>query len=200
MSPSKPCFVVLEGADGVGKSTLAVELAARLDAVLLSTPLHELAAVRSVVDAVFEDCPLARQVWYAATVLSASCRARQLLERGRSVVLDRYWLSTRCYAQVTGQALELSEVQNLLATPDLTAYLHAPLAVRRERVGRRACLQPHDRMTLSEEGHARLDAAYRGGASLPVVGRWLALDAGAFGPEELAEAVVGGLRGEQWAA
>ena len=200
MSPSKPCFVVLEGADGVGKSTLALEVAARLDAVLLSTPPRELAAVRGAVDAAFEDCPLARQVWYAATVLSASSRARQLLEHGRSVVLDRYWLSTRCYAQVTGRALELPEVQDALTTPDLTVYLHAPLAVRRRRVGRRTCLQPHDRMTLSEEGHARLDAAYRGGASLPVVGRWLALDAGALGSDELAEAVVEVLSGERWAA
>lgn len=190
---TNPKFVVFEGADGVGKSTLVEEVALRMDAVVLSTPGRDFAAVREHMDVALAGCSEAMQVWYAATVLAASCRVSEALAAGRSVVMDRYWLSTVCYAQLRGGALPLKDVEAALRPADVTVYLRAPLAVRRERVGRRSVLQPHDRMTLSEVGHARLEAAFRSYETAGVVGRWLELDTSRHPPAELAKQLLASL-------
>ncbi len=125
-------FIVVEGLDGTGKSTLAAHLAERLGATLLRTPATELSTVRPVVDEAFAQSPVAAQLFYGATVVLASDRARTLLAQGTPVVIDRYWLSTVVYAACRDAHIDLSPVEPVLLRPDLTVFVDADVAVPAE--------------------------------------------------------------------
>ena len=89
-------FIVIEGLDGTGKSTLVVKLAERLDAVQLACPPLLKAPKLSKGDlrSYFDDRPPAkRRAYYRATNLIASEQAERALQT-HHVVMDRYWTST----------------------------------------------------------------------------------------------------------
>jgi dTMP kinase len=202
---NRPPFVVVEGLDGVGKSTLARGLAHALDAELLSTPPSSLGDVRAAADTAFARCPDAMELFYAATVAAASCDIRRILCGGRPVVLDRYLLSTLVYAELRARPLPLADLAGRLAVPDLTLLCVAPLPERRLRMERRGTeALPHDAMTLSEAGHAAGLRGYRNQAAHEVAGRLVELDLGALDADAaLARAteLVVGVRAEQlWRA
>lgn len=171
----RPVLVVLEGLDGVGKSTVARELAARLDAHLLATPGDALAPFREQLERYYAEAPTARALFYMSTVTRAAELALGLLADGRSVVIDRYLLSTLAYCRSAGARTAVLRVCGSLPRPDLTVYLHAPVAVRARRIeGRQICTGCDvDSLKRDEE----LDGAYRGLATLPLVGRVALLDA-----------------------
>ena len=176
----RPVFVVVEGLDGVGKTTLVSELARRLEADVLTTPSVELRDVRRHVDLALADSPAALQAWYAATVLAASDAARGRLAAGRSVVVDRYWLSTLAYSELRGDRMRLPEVERRLLQPDGTLYLYADRKTRRQRILTRGeGLQPHDRASVTREGHRLVDGAFRSLAAHPLAGEFCTVDAGA---------------------
>lgn len=83
-------FIVLEGLDGVGKSTLTAGLAQHLRAALWKPPGEELSSVRAVIDQELSRDPLSGPLFYAATIAEASVKIRAELARGRDVVCDRY--------------------------------------------------------------------------------------------------------------
>ncbi len=136
-------FIVVEGADGVGKTTLASRLAARLrqeglDVIEVrepgGTPVAELARA-AVLDPGLDPSPVAELFLILAARADLVSRTIQpALAAGRIVVGDRYDLSTRAY-QIAGRGLpdEAVTVANNLATgglvPDLTLVLDAPGAV-----------------------------------------------------------------------
>ncbi len=187
---SGPVFVVLEGLDGSGKSTCAKALAAKLGAVLLATPAGELRHHRERLLAGFDGCQEAAQHLYQAAVFDASCRVRRLLDRGTSVVLDRYFLSTEAYAAFRGSKIRHDEQCSLLTPADLTVFLHAPLAVRRERIQRRGVVTSADRETLTEAADAQLRHEHEVRSCLPVVGKFLSIDTSRADPSEVAERIV----------
>ena len=93
-------FIVIEGLDATGKSTLAPKLARYLNATLLACPpqlkKHEILEgnLRS-----HFDCrpPAQRRAYYRAANLIASEQAEVVLQTG-DVVMDRYWMSTVAFA------------------------------------------------------------------------------------------------------
>lgn len=172
MSPQ----VVIEGLDGVGKSTVVRLLAARLDARLDGTPGAGLAAVRAVVD---DDWPPeARQLFYAASVCAASARMAAARLAGQPVIYDRYWASTVAYdAAIRRSGVSLPWVEDHLTRPDLTVFLHAPLAVRRARLAERAHLSGEDHRTLEPAVDAALCDAYAEALARPWAGQVVRVEA-----------------------
>jgi len=62
---SRPKFIVVEGPDGVGKSSLVTSLAERLDYLSLKTPPEEFRKLRSHFDGQNAD-PMSRFLFYAS--------------------------------------------------------------------------------------------------------------------------------------
>jgi dTMP kinase len=188
----RPALVVFEGLDGAGKTTLARMTAAALGGEPMTTPSPEVRRYRDELIASFGDSQEACQLFYLATVFAASAEIRARLAAGRCVVLDRYFLSTQAYARFRGSALDLDALGDLLVPADLTVFVHAPLAVRLERLGRRGATAA-DRETMAPLADARLRAEHEQRLGLPVVGRALELDSSTASPDDLVAAVLAAL-------
>jgi dTMP kinase len=167
-------FLVIEGPEGAGKSTLARGLAHRLAARGLTpvevrepggTPVAE-AARTAFLDPALDAAPLAELFLLLAARADLVARViRPALAEGRPVVCDRYDLSTTAY-QVAGRGLDAAAVgsANRLATgglvPDLTLVLDVPAAVGRAR--QEAVGKVPDRLERADPGfHERVVAAFR---------------------------------------
>lgn len=148
-------FITLEGGEGVGKSTLAAELAARLsvrgieivrtrepggtpgaEAIrkLILTPADEIGGWSSMAETL---------LFYAARRDHLDKLIRPALERGAWVICDRFSDSTRAY-QVAAGGVAAGDVETIDRicvgdmAPDLTLVLDLPIALARERMTSRA--------------------------------------------------------------
>jgi dTMP kinase len=166
-------FVVVEGPEGSGKSTLVAELATWLDAAGLSpvrvrepggTPVAE-GARRLLLDPEFEVAPVAEVLLYLAARADLVHRViRPALEAGRLVLADRFDLSTEIY-QIVGRGLDRDMVTsaNRAATggltPDLVLVTDVPpgVGLARQQRGEQAL----DRLDLEDRAfHQRVIEAY----------------------------------------
>lgn len=110
-------LIVIEGADGVGKSTLTEALASRLSEAGFPSQAHAFPGnaqgtlgylVHRLHDdgsafGVGEIAPVAIQAMHIAAHLDAIERVfRPLADSGVNIVLDRYWWSTAVYGSVSG--------------------------------------------------------------------------------------------------
>ena len=188
MKNNTPVFIVLEGLDGSGKSTTARLLAKSLDAVCMTTPTPTVRGFRDELIESFEGSQEAAQLFYLATVFDASKRIQTLLEQGKSVVLDRYFLSTQAYAAFRGSTLDLDTLSTSLLPADLTVFIDVPLEIRRERLLARGA-NDADRETLEDDANATLLEEFERRSGLGVVGEPLWLDAARKAPLEVVSAI-----------
>ena len=190
MPKSPAVFVVFEGLDGTGKSRCAELTANMLGAELMSTPTKQCRETCNTLVQRFGESQEAAHALYLATVLDASEKIRKHLANGRSVVLDRYLLSTEVYAAFRGSRLSLGEsVLGLLQPADWTIFLEAPLAVRRARIAQRGCTFA-DTETLSQSADQALIAGFDQRAHLPIAGKAARFDTSIGTPEDVANAIV----------
>jgi dTMP kinase len=183
-------FFVLEGGEGVGKSTQVGLLAATLSAggrevVVTFEPgdTHAGAELREVL--LHADSPVAPR---AELLLMLADRAqhvsevvRPALERGAVVVCDRYSPSTLAY-QGVARGLGVEEIERLSAwaaaglEPDVVVVLDLPDEVAEARVS-----ATRDRFERAgAEFHARVRDAYR---TLAPARGWVLVDAAGTPPE-----------------
>jgi len=166
-------FVVLEGPEGAGKSTLAAGLATRMRAAGVEpvvvrepggTPAAELAR-QAVLNPSYLVGPIAELLFYlAARADLVDQVVRPALAVGRTVLSDRFSLSTEAY-QIAGRGLDRTLVlgANAAATgglaPDLTLIVDLDPEIGRARqvaAGKRL-----DRLDQeSTEFHQRVSAYY----------------------------------------
>jgi len=166
-------FVVLEGPEGTGKSTLIPRIAARFrdagaEPVVVrepgGTPAAE--ALREEVLHSAGRWTAERELLYIVTARAdlVARVIRPALETGQVVLCDRYGLSTLAY-QAAGRGLPLDKVEWVLAAateglhPDLTIILDVPPEIglaRRHADGKR--VDRLDRESL--EFHQRVAARY----------------------------------------
>lgn len=141
-------FIVLEGVDGVGKSTQITLLSSWLAALGVphvttrepgGTPVGE--AIREVVlDRDDLDVPSESELFLILAARAAFVRdvVRPALEEGRTVVADRFSLSTLAY-QGYGRGLDPKRVRNAIELstggliPDLYLVLDLPVEESRKR-------------------------------------------------------------------
>lgn len=175
-------FVVVEGPEGAGKSTLVRWLGGQLrvegQRVLTvrepgGTPIAEAArklALKSRHD----------RAYGAELFLFLAARAdlverviRPALTDGQIVIADRFGLSTMAY-QVAGRGLSRDDVEAALRvatgglTPDLTLVLDIPVTVGRER--QKAAGKVKDRIEREDDTfHTRVREAYRSASGPGIV-------------------------------
>jgi dTMP kinase len=153
--PDRGRFITLEGGEGVGKSTLAAELALRLsgkgvDVVRTrepgGTPGAE--AIRSLILTPPAEVagwqPMAETLlFYAARRDHLDKLIRPALGRGSWVICDRFSDSTRAYQAAAGgvSANDVEAIDRICVgdtVPDLTLVLDLPIAIARKRLVARA--------------------------------------------------------------
>ncbi len=188
------CFIVLEGPEGAGKTTLARALVARMardgiEALSIrepgGTPVAE-ALRRELLDADRDWTPEAELLYMTTARADLVHRViTPALAAGRVVLSDRYDLSTMAY-QGAGRGLPIDMVRwvNTAATgglvPDVTLVLDVDPEIGRARQA--AAGKGADRMERESVAfHDRVAAAYRAAAGAGVHH----LDAAAS-PEQLA--------------
>jgi dTMP kinase len=153
--PDRGRFITLEGGEGVGKSTLAAELALRLSGKGVDvirtrepggTPGAE--AIRSLILIPPTEAagwqPMAETLlFYAARRDHLDKLIRPALGRGSWVICDRFSDSTRAYQAAAG-GVSADDVEALdricvgETVPDLTLVLDLPIDVARKRLVARA--------------------------------------------------------------
>lgn len=144
---TRALFVALEALDGVGKTTLAVDLADRLRGVAMDTPGAGLRPLRNDVLTALGPNQTSRCLFYAASVLAEGHRARAIADGGSSVVMDRYWLSTICYARARGVDLDVAAIEQMVPAPDVTVLVTLDEPERQRRLYERGYTDA-DRETL----------------------------------------------------
>ncbi|HKR55142.1 MAG TPA: dTMP kinase [Gemmatimonadales bacterium] len=167
-------FIVVEGPEGAGKSTLVRGINSRFLAegrqVLMvrepgGTPVAE--AARKIVLKSRHDLNPASELflYLAARADLVEKQIRPALAAGQVVLADRFDLSTLAY-QVAGRGLPADAVRAALQvatgglTPDLTLVLDVPVEVGRER--QRKARKEQDRIERESDAfHNRVLEAYR---------------------------------------
>jgi dTMP kinase len=171
-------FIVIEGADGTGKSTLAAALSQHLSATLTAEPSRALIGqwVRANLDAL----PAV-----ALPFLFASDRAQHVSEviapalaRGDTVICDRYIPSSVAY-----QGLDAIALNTSFPVPDLTILLTVSPRVARQRIASRDALTPFEALHAAE-----LPRKYI--AALNALGwRYVVIDAGETAEQSFSNAL-----------
>lgn len=182
---SRPWFVVVEGLDGAGKSTLVQGLGATFGAQILSSSNAISAEVRDACEQKHGLRGTSRQLFYAYSVSLTSDAAGRALDCGTCVVVDRYWASTIAYPRVLGDATDAIErVAATLRTPTLTLFLDVPRAVRAARIeGRGGAARGIDAASLARDEALR--TAYMDAFQVPGAVGELVVIAADRGPEEV---------------
>ena len=190
--PPQSKFLVIEGCNGVGKSTIVEYVRARVGASSFHYP-PEFVSFRRDIHLDESVAPLPRLVYYLAATLHLSDLVRaQLIQT--HVVCDRY-LASPLSLMIGESAIEETEARHLtepfesyLCMPDLTLLLTAEHAVASERINNRSLksgmLTPVARRMLESKGffHKRENACRRVATRLgPVV----ELDTTNLSPEEM---------------
>jgi dTMP kinase len=175
-------FVVVEGPEGAGKSTLVRWLAGQLRAegqrVLTvrepgGTPIAE--AARKLALKSRETLAFGAELFLflAARADLVERVIRPALADGQIVIADRFGLSTMAY-QVSGRGLSQGDVEAALRvatgglSPDLTLVLDVPVAVGRER--QRTAGKVRDRIEREDDTfHTRVREAYRSASGPGIV-------------------------------
>lgn len=152
-------FVVLEGLSGSGKSTVGEILSNEIEAVFYKTPPPLFDPIREAVDR--EADSVARFFFYLAGVVQASEEISNIL-KSKSVVCDRYILTTTCWHTVIGAKIDIPRIVTdlTLRKPDATFLIICQKEKRLQRLYERG-LSYNDEQERKSEREQRFLAEYK---------------------------------------
>lgn len=176
-------FLVLEGADGTGKSTLCDILAQKLDAISYATPPKKYLDLRTHIDKNSTDEESYN--FYKSGIYDASNEISALLNGGNKVVCDRYWLSTYSCHQVIGVPVAISDFKSVVS-PTLTVILALNHQVQVDRMIHRG-MSVGDRRLLDKQRDITA-AFYRNALEFNIP--FIMIDTQRFLPEACAEIII----------
>lgn len=134
-------FIVLEGIDGSGKSSIADLLYGNFSDVYLTSEPSDSKIGRMAEEIAHEDTsPFLDTFIYLADRVDHTEEIEEKLEEGKTVVCDRYWGSTAAYQAATGDIpLDyLIDIQKpFIKEPDLTILFDIDPTISLERIQRR---------------------------------------------------------------
>lgn len=156
-------FIVFEGVDGSGKTTLSKALAERVGAQYFSTPGNEFAQMRAYIDN--GTSPDVKLLFYLSSVADASAKIENKTCT-TPVVCDRYiWSSLIPHAAYFNRDLDklerlFSPLIQRLARPTQTILLTLPEEVQLERIRIRQDITVSDKYCLQRETRRKVRASY----------------------------------------
>jgi len=129
-------FIVIEGIDGVGKTTCARMLTEMMRGYYYKTPPPIFKSIRTEIDLAGDF--VTRFLFYLTALSKSSVEIKKILER-KNVLCDRFIYSTIAYHKALGVDLSFIDFQKLpILSPDFTFYLWAREEVIRQRINNRA--------------------------------------------------------------
>lgn len=138
----KPLFVVIEGMDGVGKTTITKLLAEQLNAISYKIPPTDLNSIRDKID---DSNKYTRFFYYLSTTYYASEIILSMVKLGQSVVCDRYYQTTlSAYDNDVMNLINSEEIIDKLYTPDFCFLLTVSEEERLKRLNKREYLSKDD--------------------------------------------------------
>ncbi|XP_065661173.1 uncharacterized protein LOC101238319 isoform X2 [Hydra vulgaris] len=186
-------FIVVEGLDGTGKSTMTKNLAKHLNGVALRTPPDEIASFRKMFDPLPE---MLRRSFYSFSNYVAAQQIYNALQT-QPVVLDRFWHSTTSYAIAKESTCNCSLPPKChsvyswpsdLIRPSAIVFLTTPEVDRDTRVNIRQEITSEEQLiSKSTQLRERIKEAYRR------IGydKWVEVDTIGSEQESLQKAVLG---------
>lgn len=177
-TPTSKRFIVLEGADLTGKTTIANFLAKSLNAELLRSPPPPFEKIKQSV--LEETAPLARLYYFLASNIQISSMATEILAT-KSVVCDRYLWSTIAYhsAIESVPARDLVDfarpILRFLRMPDLVVFLQVNRQCQLSRAQNKVEDRLQRSLLLSDKFQLSLAEAYERTRDL-VRAPWLVVD------------------------
>ena len=137
-------FIVFEGIDGVGKTSLAQKLSQQLNYKFIETPLSELMfnnpqIYAKVVDYIHSYLPGFLRAWfYSFSNLYLSEKyCQEHSTNQRNLITNRYVVSNFAYNSDNYTGNFFANLFQFLAKPDLTIYLTADLETIKQRISNR---------------------------------------------------------------
>jgi thymidylate kinase len=140
-------FIVFEGVDASGKTTVGRLLANHLEAVYYATPPKDFLARREEVD--LNASPDDHYRFYLDGVRQASLEIWDLLAEGKTVIGDRYWATTYVYHLVMGAKVSRTDFEGIVF-PDTTVLLTVSPEVQAYRLAQRG-MSAGDRRMLNRQ-------------------------------------------------
>lgn len=140
MTTQKGIFVVIEGVDGIGKSTQCRMLADRYpNSYLLSSPdrtLHTGKLINQYLKKEITLSPKTAQLLFAANRQEQQAIIRAKLDEGKMVICDRYIYSAFAYGVAIGLKPNwCKKIDDGLIEPDIVFYLWATDKFIENRIG-----------------------------------------------------------------
>lgn len=138
----KPLFVVIEGMDGVGKTTITKLIAEQLNGTNYKTPPSELNSIRDNID---NSNKHTKFFYYLSTTYYASDNIRSIIKSGKSVVCDRYYQTTfSAYDDEVVNLVNSEQIIDKLYKPDFCFLLTISEKERLKRLKKRDYLSKDD--------------------------------------------------------
>jgi len=154
-------FIVVEGIDGSGKSTLCNFISKNFGYLKLKSPegIFGLAGKNFNTNSVSIQ---ERFSFYAGSNINSSMKISKLLSQGKKIVIDRYFYSTIVYHEVAspGVTQQVIPIFENLLQPDLIFYLNTNLQTIQNRLKNRKKTR-NDKKYLTLENHSKIDIEYR---------------------------------------